>query len=462
MALPVTRIDEGIVKHTPSIRDIRSQRTLSPICRLPPELLATIFIRYAGENHDLDRFDPRWQHETDTGVPSWVNVSYVCRHWRAVALDCPTLWGYHFVVSLPWTEELLSRSQQASLKLCIMFNHTASRRWSFVEKLMNHTHRIQELILRLPDARIHQILSRLSSPAPRLQNLKIWVFSVEDVASGWDSTLFHGETPVLRTLELSSCPVPWYSLKHSGLTTLSLHYVPCRFQQDMEEFLATLSCMQDLTCLYLGQALPGCREFISSAAFNSFQRINLPHLSRLFIDAPLSTAVALLSCATLTFSASERNFDPIYPIVSHESRFWACEILLKIMLHWQPSWTGSDGDHIISNILFALPLAQVQSVHVLRPPFSPAFWRKSLAHLQDLRYIKLSNGFVPDLASVLYSTAHGDANQDATGDQDSNHILAPRLEELELCDIVFSPGGHSDLLKPAITQRCLFDALSVN
>ncbi|KAF8555348.1 hypothetical protein OG21DRAFT_1496310 [Imleria badia] len=512
MALAIARIDEEIAKHRSSIYDLSSQRNaFTPICRLPPELLSTIFIRCASAHHDD-------LAETNTDVPSWVNVSYVCCHWRAVALDFPTLWGYHFVLSLRWTEELLSRSHQASLKIRILFNITESRQWSLVEKLMNHTNRIQELIVCLPDHSIRRFFSMLSSPAPRLQKLKIWVDTAdsEDVPSGWDSALFHGETPALRTLELSCCPVQWYSLKLSGLITLDLHDIPHRFRRNMEDFLATLSCMQNLTCLYLGRAIPGCRKFIASAACNSFQRINLPYLSRVFIDGPLSTVIVFLSCvniplktnlvlecfpendssldelssslaqrfsisedqtlsspiirsltidfsygeATLTFSASERNFDSTFSIVSCNSQYWGCNIPLKIKLHWHPSWTGSDADHIIGNIVFALPLTHVQSVHVLRPPFSPAIWRRMLAHLKDLRYIKLSDGFVPDLASALYFTAHVDANQDATGDRDSNHIVAPRLEELELCDIIFSSGGDPDMRTPAITQRWLFHALS--
>lgn len=53
--------------------------------------------------------------------------------------------------------------------------------------------------------------------------------------------------------------------------------------------------MQDLKYLSLDRDLALCsRDFISSAAFNSFQTTYLPHLSRLRVAATLSTVIAFL------------------------------------------------------------------------------------------------------------------------------------------------------------------------
>ncbi|KAF8557608.1 hypothetical protein OG21DRAFT_1505103 [Imleria badia] len=62
-------------------------------------------------------------NELKSTLPVCLAGSSVCRYWRGVALDCPTLWAYHFVVSLRWTEELLARSQQTSLKIRIQHKH---------------------------------------------------------------------------------------------------------------------------------------------------------------------------------------------------------------------------------------------------------------------------------------------------------------------------------------------------
>lgn len=105
-----------------------------------------------------------------------------------------------------------------------------------------------------------------------------------------------------------------------------------------------------------------------------------------------------------------------------------------------------------------MPLTQIQTLRAVDPPLSPAFWRKTFVHLRGLRYIELNDGNMPDLASVLSPTAHEDEdNKDAIGD-DSDHILVPHLEELELSRIRFSWGDY--MPRHTIIQRCLFDALS--
>ena len=506
------RINEEISGHILSICDLRTRwNTLSLISRLPTETLATIFVHYARDYHSKHRGCP-----TST-VPSWVDVSYVCRHWRDVALNCPTLWTYIFLVSQRWTEELLARSKKALIKICILFGSSddASLWLNSVEKVMDHMDRIQELRLHLPATCAHDILSKLPSRAPHLQNLEI---SVRGNPNERSFVLFDGGTPALRTLELTDCPVPLPLFKLSALTTLNLHHSLGRSQQNLAEFLAMLRCMQDLTYLYLNlnRALPGSPEFISSAAFNTLQKIHLPHLSRLLIAAPLSTVIALLSCvniplqtevrltchsergssvdryallssllverfrmsedqalsspairslvidsvsveggARLTFSGSERSCDSVFT----SRKQWGSNIPLQIVL----DRLRADSDRIISDICCSIPLTHVQSVHVLRPPISSTFWTRALGDLQGLRYIKLSQGNIPELASVLRLTPHDPAEkQGGHADRGSNRIFAPALEELELYEIEFStepPERDMDILATNVV-RSLCDALS--
>ena len=68
-----------------------------------------------------------------------------------------------------------------------------------------------------------------------------------------------------------------------------------------------LSCMQDLKRLPFDRVLPICsREFISSATFNTFQTIYLPHLSRLRVATALSTVIAFLSCMNIPLKIQVR------------------------------------------------------------------------------------------------------------------------------------------------------------
>ena len=116
------RINEEIAKQTLSLHNLCTRRnTFSPVSHLLVETLATILTSCARAYHCKD-------HDGSlSAVPCWVNVSYVCRHWRNVALNCPTLWTYVFLTSPWWTEELMAASQRASLKVSRLGDGT--RHW---------------------------------------------------------------------------------------------------------------------------------------------------------------------------------------------------------------------------------------------------------------------------------------------------------------------------------------------
>ncbi|KAF8555377.1 hypothetical protein OG21DRAFT_1496328 [Imleria badia] len=461
------------------------------IFRLPTETLETVFIHCARDHYSEDRGDPI------PTAPSWVNVSYVCRHWRNVALNCPTLWTYLFITSPRWTEELLARSKQASLKLRVNFHPQGNRLRGlcFVEQVVNHLERIQELRLDLwfSDS---QVFPKLSAPAARC---KLWNFRRMYM-------ILRGPRYFL-TETLRPCL--------SGLTTLSLHYVPVRLQQSMAEFLAALSCMQDLTHLYLEDVLASATGYMAS----NKPQVNLPHLSRLLLAAPLSTFIAFLSCvniplqaeirlscgaepgssfhdytsissllaqrftvsedqalsgptvrslgiehdlgkAILTFSAAERDCGSFTSLSYTE---WRCNIPLQLVLYLDQSPTmRGNWNHIVRDICCSVPLSNVQSLHARDIPYPLGFWMHVLAHLPDLRYIKLVNGHIPELASVLSITLRDCMeNQGEDVARAQCQIFAPALEELELYNIVFLSALEGDIDPPKVDGvQSICDALA--
>lgn len=100
----IHRIDNKTTRIIPSPSIVwHSWRKISPspICRLPPELLSSIFLQYTRQWHCECR-------STSTAeIPRWVDVSYVCRYWRNVSLNCSSLWTRLFFVSPRWMDELL-------------------------------------------------------------------------------------------------------------------------------------------------------------------------------------------------------------------------------------------------------------------------------------------------------------------------------------------------------------------
>ncbi|KAF8437274.1 hypothetical protein L210DRAFT_1059415 [Boletus edulis BED1] len=507
MKILLPRIIEELIRRKTELFDLYARRN-SPsfIFRLPTEILELIFIQCACDYYV--------QCNNYRMAPCWANVSYVCRHWRDVALNCSELWTYLCVVSPRWMVEQLARSKQAPLKLFVYsnyYNYASQPRYN-VKQAMDHVERIQELhLLGMPLGYERMLFPELSLRAPRLKYLKV----SRAVVPNWSSVLFDGDTPSLQTLELSPCPIPWYLLKLNGLTTLSLNRVPGRFQQNTADFLATLSRMQDLTNLYLQDALASAADFLSSEAFHTVQKVNLPHLSHLLIVGPLSTVVAFLSCVNIPLKAEVRLRCVAESHLSHNIYAWLSWILQErldkfenqVLSHptirslivqfgnedtkvaaeasltasvsectehtWFPltsmvfPWTGSIPLHVVlcsktahnenrvlREVCSSTLLADVQSMDVTRPPFSSTFWTKTLGRLPNLRRLKLIRGNLPDLASVLSLTpCRGRENKDGNGDGDSDRVLAPALEELRLSNMSFSPT-------PLKTVQSLWEALS--
>ena len=417
------RTDEDITRtFTPLI----NRNTPSFVFRLPTETLQAIFIHGAYDHYSKDNGFPI------RTPPSWVNVSYVCRHWRYVALNCPILWTFLFSVSPRWMEELLSRSKQAPLKLklhsYVRISDKTPSLLSFLEKVVDHAERIQEICLCLDRQRQgYQFFAKLFSHAPLLQNVKV-LFLPPFPSDNWPPSIsLDGDTPALRTLEVSNFPIPWYSLMLSGVTTLSLSYLPGLSPQNMEQFLATLSRMKDLKHLYLDDALPSATGFLSSTAFRTFQSIDLPHLPSLSIAAPLSTVFALLSCMNvllktqikLQYNSERGSFPHDYTLLSpvFAQRFGTSEdqalstpIIRSMLIEFEDyesgapmlsvslsecdrhpffssmdesrllhivadrSETMADNEDRMLSICRSIPLTDVHSMEVLRPLFSSTFW----------------------------------------------------------------------------------------
>ena len=116
----------------------------------------------------------------------------------------------------------------------------------------------------------------------------------------------HNNTSALLILQVSRCAVQWNSLTLSGLTTLSLCHIPFPLQENTIKFLDSLRRMQDLKHLYLDRALASASSFLSSAAFHTFRKIDLPHLSHLLIAARPSAIIASLSCVNVPLSTEIR------------------------------------------------------------------------------------------------------------------------------------------------------------
>ncbi|KAF9244109.1 hypothetical protein BU15DRAFT_71678 [Melanogaster broomeanus] len=514
------RIDDDITALHLSICALRTKRnTLSPISRLPPETLAIIFVHCARHYYYCEDLGA-WK------APPWLNVSYICRHWRDVALNCASLWTFLFVSSQRWTEELLYRSKMAPLKIRIDVRYSKHKELMFLEKAAAYAGRVQHLSLKLTRHTVEGVLPKLSSRAPLLKTLRIAVersghFGERQVVL---DTLFNGDTPALRTLELSNCYISWSSSVLCGLTNLRLRDLTSSSQPTITELIAMLRRMPNLVYLYLENALTSASQFILNS-----EGLDLPRLSRLALIAPFSAIVAFLTHVRIPlktearikcrYENSNNDYTPLYPLLAkrfnntsetqtpvilslviesspcglqfvlstferdfdrrpysstrssydagHLCEDWDCGIPLKLDIDFW-STTGMDREGLIGGVCRSVSLTHLRGARLtidITTSLSPAFWKGTFGHLQELRFIRMTDTTRQGLAAMLsLGPHHRSENQDGATVEGSLQVFAPSLAELELESVDFSEDclgrtqGNSD--QCTTSALCLYDALS--
>ena len=488
----IARTEKEIHERIIFLANLRAkQNSFLPIFRLPPEILEIIFIHGARDHYEScngDCFTPR--------IPTWVNVSYVCTHWRNVALNYPTLWTYHFNLTRRWTEELLQRSKDVPSKIsCIYPDGTpglqeakACAWWEGLGNLLGHIEHIQELRMDVP----RPYLPYFSLRAPRLETLEINFRGREQ--RFLEITAVH--TPVLRTLKLSHCLLPWDLLNLSRLKTFSISNV--HFPSDIE-FLTVLGSMRDLTALYLR---PNLRDPLFSGDLARSPQIDLPRLSLLVVSAPLSTVLAFLSHVDIPltarfsielecdFGASADDSAQFYSLLAH--RFTMAEqsgaIIRSLTVDTGDivslTWSFSERDcrpplpeeldddiplqimflqfgdddeqtcSIMADMCSCLPLTHVQTLYV-RALWSSTSFTQILRCLDGLRYLKLEGGCIPYLSMLSLVASEPKENSDG---QPQERMLVPALEEVELVRVHFPPGD--DVGCNEMSQKSFLEVLS--
>jgi len=295
-------------------RNLRSQRNeLSTICRLPIEILAHIFTLHSQSSsfyhHGLSQYHSPYN---DYVRLSWFQITHVCRHFRLVALGCPSLWTYLDFSSRSWTEEMFSRSKSADLVLSV----SRPTAMDLVKIVLKEIHRVKEIrFSSLHTSHIEQLLQGLDGEAPKLQTLAI--VPIGGRSYGLDSVLppklFSGGTPQLKHLHLTECHIPWShgipDLLMSNLTSLALveyhradHNTPTPVQ-----LLDVLGNMPGLRTLELENTLPIVHEDIKDIHFSD-RMIALPELDSMSLRGPTKGSIILLHSLTIPGSTKIKIF----------------------------------------------------------------------------------------------------------------------------------------------------------
>ncbi|KAF9232497.1 hypothetical protein BU15DRAFT_81184 [Melanogaster broomeanus] len=439
------------------------RNALSPVSRLPPEVLANIFLYQAHSFYQ----DHGYSHTS--GAPPWANVSYTCHHWRNVALSCPSLWSFLFVSSPRWTEELLSRTKMVPLRIRVDVGCSTQEEMMFFEKVTTDVTRIQDLSLKFPRSLAEGFFSKLSTPAPLLHTL---------------------QTPALRTLELYRCHISWSSPTLTSLTILRLRDIALSSRPTITELLAMLRHIPDLAHLYLEDALSGAEHILASQHSLLSECVDLPHLLRLAVVAPFSAVVVFLSNVTVPSKTELRiccrhntkftpTYTPLYPLLQqrfnttsdvgpvirtlnmkttepdvgivlstserdcdvpfysmHRQRHlhedWDRGIPLKLDIEFEAVSTKC-WFRLMGDICDTIPMAHLRTLaHFattdMSRPLPSWFFEVTFGNLQELRFIKLTHLHMDDWIPALSPGLC----QDELIVKSCGDIFAPALAELQV------------------------------
>lgn len=134
------------------------QPSAAHVLKLPPELLAHIFILHRDETM-----------ATSTQVYKWILVSHVCHHFREVALASAKLWAIilfpesgRSLICSRRTKAITARSNQ--VPLLVKLNDESDELTTLVK---SELHRIYSLSMRLSDTS-----SLNKTPAPTLRSVR--------------------------------------------------------------------------------------------------------------------------------------------------------------------------------------------------------------------------------------------------------------------------------------------------
>ncbi|CCM01091.1 uncharacterized protein FIBRA_03139 [Fibroporia radiculosa] len=295
---PQTLEDEicGYLRIVAKLR--RQLNTFAPISRLPPEVLAQVFIHHIDQSLNTLRIENFYK---------WVQITHVCSHWRIVALAFPRVWSCIWIpISLTWMNEMITRSKSVPLSInavYLSFGAEADRAElnCVASELMG---RLQSLKLRSSPYMHQKFWEQVKEPAPLLQSL---ILINEADYGGSDASnalnlpilLTPNRAPQLHKLEVHNYPNCWENISYLGsLRDLVL----CNEDNEPDTILTTIPMAQLFSEL---EKLPRLESLTLDRAFHLTtpdilaKSYSLPHIHSLSLGGDLSECTEALSHLTL-------------------------------------------------------------------------------------------------------------------------------------------------------------------
>ena len=186
---------------------------LVPVSHLPQEILLKIFSYHC------------YEEPSPTHLPTWLSITHVCRLFRSISLNCPSLWNRIVLSSSEWTQVMLARAGMVPLEIHAYFPIYRQRiQLQNLCTVLSHLPRIRTLSLLGASTISRDVMAALiAHPAPLLESFTHNT-NEEDPSPNFPDNIFQGgQVPRLKELWLIGCNFNWTSpLFRDSLISLSL------------------------------------------------------------------------------------------------------------------------------------------------------------------------------------------------------------------------------------------------
>ncbi|KAL0068420.1 hypothetical protein AAF712_004498 [Marasmius tenuissimus] len=261
---------------------------LVPICRLPAEILGSIFTFYADlHTHPIHSRDLRGHH--------LLHIVLVCSLWKTTAYNTPSMWASPDFTSPKLARTMLTHAKSTPLNITwddSSYGMTSGGRDEpFQEALLAKDSRIASLNLISYSPRTSTLfegtLSKMTQSAPHMKSICINCApggSMIDLPEGF----LAGDAPQLRRFELAGCGMTWEPSLLRNLTFLSVEHQRLESRAELRiifEALQEAPLLQEL-------ALEHCA--LPSATLPPDTTLAFPRLNRLYLALDIEPCCALL------------------------------------------------------------------------------------------------------------------------------------------------------------------------
>ncbi|VDC04243.1 unnamed protein product [Peniophora sp. CBMAI 1063] len=259
-----------------------NRRSGEPISWLPPELLCAIFELVAVVDPPLAPGGALGQ----IGTLGWISLGHVCRYWRDVLLNLPSLWAGSVGVLARAAETMLERATDAPITLSL---DDSSNDCSFHAR---HIARAQTININVSSSSIlyDMRVALGAQDLPALETLSMIHAFGHIPPHNFDLPPFIA--PRLKRVHMENYFVPWTAASLSHLTLVRTR--PLRegeARPTLQEVLDLLRNSNTLRHLTIHNWVP---ELIrSTSAVDEPARVTLPFLERLEIRDRTGPLVAL-------------------------------------------------------------------------------------------------------------------------------------------------------------------------